>query len=93
MLFQLRKKNIELNNEYNRLVDEKARFEIEYQKMKKWVKKFEKKEKFEDRESLEVLVELVRNTSNSIVISNLFILKKLSDSFIFINEKDLNIED
>ncbi len=34
MLFQLRKKNIELNNEYNKLIKKKARFEIEYQEWK-----------------------------------------------------------
>jgi hypothetical protein len=65
MLFQLRKKNIELNDEYNRIINEKVRFEVEYQKMKKRVKKFEEKEKrSENRELLEVFVESVRNTSN-----------------------------
>ncbi len=45
MLFQLQKKNIELNDEYNRLVSEKARFEIEYQRMKEKIEIFEKFEK------------------------------------------------
>ncbi len=93
-LFQLRKENIKLNHEYNRLVDEKTRFEVEYQRMKKRVKKFEEK-KPENHKSLEVLVESIRNISNvndSIIISNLIISKKLLDLSIFIDEKNSNIE-
>ncbi len=43
MLFQLQKENIELNDEYNKLVDEKTRFEVECQRMKQQIKKLEKK--------------------------------------------------
>jgi predicted nuclease with TOPRIM domain len=96
MLFQLRKENIELNDEYNRIVNEKARFEIEYQRMKKRVKKFEEEKKeFENRESLEMFVESIRNISNmsdSILISDFITSKKLLDSSIFIDEKNSNIE-
>ncbi len=35
MLFQLRKENIELNDEYNKMIDEKTRLEVEYLEMKK----------------------------------------------------------
>ncbi len=93
MLFQLRKENIELNDEYNRLVDEKTRLKVDYQRMKKRLE--EKVEKDEFEKSRDVFVESVRNTSNvndSIVISNLITSKKLFDSSIFIDEKDLNIE-
>jgi hypothetical protein len=89
LLFQLRKENIELNNEYNKLIKKKARFEVEYQKMKKRVNKFEE----EEFESLKMFIKSVRNTSNSIVISDLIIWKKLLDSSIFIDEKNSNIED
>jgi hypothetical protein len=43
MLFQLRKKNIELNDEYNKLVNEKMRLKIDYQQMKKKTKKRNRK--------------------------------------------------
>ncbi len=90
MLFQLRKKNIELNDEYNKLVNEKTRLKIEYQRMKKRVKKFEKEKIFENRESLEMFVESIQNISN--VNDSIIISKKLLDSSIFIDEKDSNIE-
>jgi regulator of replication initiation timing len=94
MLFQLRKENIELNDEYNRLVDEKTRLKVDYQRMKKRLE--EEVEEDESEESRDVFVESVRNTSNvsaSIVISDLITSKKLLDSSIFIDEKDSNIED
>ncbi len=101
MLFQLRKKNIELNDEYNKMINEKTRLEVEYVEMKKRLKEYEKKEEHEEREqfkSFNVFIKSIRNTSNSnvndsIVISNLITSKKLSDSSIFIDEKDSNIED
>ncbi len=93
MLFQLRKENIELNNEYNRLVDEKTRLKVDYQRMKK---RFEEKvDEDESEESRDVLVESVRNISNvsdSITISDSIISKKLLDSSIFIDEKNSDIE-
>ncbi len=61
--------------------------------MKKRVNEFEEEEleNHEQFKSLEVLIESVRNTSNSIVISDLIISKKLFDSSIFIDEKNSNI--
>ncbi len=60
-------------------------------------KRFEEKiEEDESEESRDVFIESIRNISNVsalIVISNLITLKKLFDSFIFIDEKDSNIED
>jgi hypothetical protein len=82
------------------LIKKKAKFEIEYQRMKKRVSEFEKKEfeNHEQSESFEVFIESGRNTSNSnvsdsIVISNFIIFKKLLDSSIFIDEKNSNIKD
>ncbi len=95
MLFQLRKKNIELNDEYNKLVDEKARFEVEYQRMKEKIERFEKFEK-QESESLEVLVKSVRDTSIKINVFVMIIImtsKKLLDSSILIDEKNSNIAD
>ncbi len=85
MLLQLRKKNIELNDEYNKMINEKTRLEIEYLKMKKRLddlKKEEKSEKHkhEQSELFDVFIESIRNTSNSIVISSSIISKKLLDS-------------
>jgi regulator of replication initiation timing len=93
MLFQLRKENIELNDEYNRLVNEKTRLKIDYQRMKKRLK--EKVEEDESEKSRDVFVESIRNISNvsdSIIVSDLITSKKLLDSSIFIDEKDSNIK-
>ncbi len=88
-----------MNNEYNKLIKEKTRFEVEYQKLKKRIHEFEQEEfeNHEQFESLEMFIESVRNTSNLnvndlIVISNFITSKKLFDSFILIDEKDSNIE-
>jgi regulator of replication initiation timing len=54
MLFQLRKKNIELNDEYNKLVDEKTKLKIDYQRMKKKLE--EEIEEDESEESRDVFV-------------------------------------
>ncbi len=67
--------------------------------MKKRLEDYEEEKEFENHEqfeSLEVFIESVRNISNvsdSIVISNSIIFKKLLDSSIFIDEKNSNIED
>jgi hypothetical protein len=87
------------------MINEKTRLEVEYLEMKKWLDKFEddekeeKSEKHKQFESLDVSIKLIRNTSNSnlnvsdsIVISLSIISKKLLDSSIFIDEKNLNIE-
>jgi hypothetical protein len=55
----------------------------------------EEVEEDESEESRDVFVESVRNisnVSNSIVVSNFIISKKLLDSSIFIDEKNSNIE-
>ncbi len=94
MLFQLRKENIELNDEYNKLVDEKTRLKIDYQRIKKRLE--EKIEEDEFEKSRDVFVESVRDTSVKIDVSVMTIImtsKKLSDSSIFIDEKNSNIED
>ncbi len=81
------------------MIDEKARFEVKYLKMKKRLEDYEEEEESENHEqfeSFEVFIESVRNISNvsdSIVISDLITLKKLFDSSIFIDEKNSNIED
>jgi hypothetical protein len=99
MLFQLRKENIELNDEYNKMFEEKTRLETQYQRMKKQIEKLEIEEEFEKHEqfeSREMLVESIRNTSIKIDVSVMTIImtsKKLLDSSIFINEKNSNIED
>jgi regulator of replication initiation timing len=92
MLFQLRKENIELNDEYNKMIDKKTRLKIEYLKMKKRLDDFQKEEESEKHEheqfeSLDVFIESVRNTLNSIVISSSITSKKLLDSSIFIDKK------
>ncbi len=98
MLFQLRKENIELNDEYNKMFEEKTRLKTQYQRMKERIEEFEIEEKLEKHEqskSRDVFVESVRNISNvsdSIVVSDLIISKKLFDSSIFIDEKNSNIE-
>ncbi len=94
MLFQLRKENIELNDEYNRLVNEKTRLKADYQRMKKRLEEEVKEDEFE--KSRDVFVESVRDTSIKIDASVMTIImtsKKLSDSSIFIDEKNSNIED
>jgi predicted nuclease with TOPRIM domain len=96
MLFQLRKENIELNDEYNKMFEEKTRLEAQYQRMKERIEELEieeESEKHEQFESRDVFIESIRNTSHSIVISSSIIFKKLLDSSIFIDEKNSNIED
>jgi predicted nuclease with TOPRIM domain len=91
MLWNLRKKNVELNDEYNKLIGEKSRLEVSWVEMKRRVQELEEEEEFKDRESFEVSVESVRVTSNLIV--SLITSKKLFDSSIFIDDKNSNIED
>ncbi len=50
MLFQLRKKNIELNDEYNKMINEKAKLEVEYLEMKKRLEDYEEEEESENYE-------------------------------------------
>ncbi len=125
MLTEIKKKNVELNDFYNAIVEEKARYEVKYEKMKKRVKKLKSRldivDEHENAESLNVFVESIRDTSvkDDVVISKylfnmnilikltrkivckiLFVMtivniatsKKLSDSFILIDDKNSNIE-
>jgi predicted nuclease with TOPRIM domain len=43
MLWNFRKKNIELNDEYNKLIDEKTRLKVEYLEIKKQLEDYEEK--------------------------------------------------
>jgi hypothetical protein len=96
MLWNIRKKNLELNTKYNKMIDVKTKFEIKYQRLKERVNKFEEFEEFEDFESLNVLIESMRNISNAntndLIIASV-ISNKLFDSLIIIDNKNSNIED
>jgi cell division protein FtsB len=61
MLFKIRKENVELNDFYNVIINEKARYEIEYERLKKRVEKLEREldNKNENVESLNVFVKSV----------------------------------
>ncbi len=96
MLIEIRKENVKLNNFYNVIVNERARYEVEYERLKKRVEELEN----ENVKSLDVSVESVRNASVRVDVSvfvmttiNIVTSKKLSDSFILIDDKDSNIED
>jgi hypothetical protein len=96
MLIEIRKKNVKLNNLYNVIVSERAKYEVEYERLKKRVEELEN----ENVKSLDVSVESVRNASikvnaSAFVMTTISIVtsKKLSDSSILIDDKDSNIED
>jgi hypothetical protein len=100
MLIEIRKKNVEINNLYNVIVDERARYEIEYERLKKRVEELEDQrenvDEHENAESLDVSVESVRDASIKVDVSVMTIVvtsKKLSDSLILIDDKNSNIED
>ncbi len=90
-------KNIELNDEYNKLFEKKTRLEAQYQKIKEQIDELETEEEFEKHEqskSREVFVDSVRDTSVKIdvLVMTIMTSKKLSDSSIFIDEKNSNIK-
>ncbi len=92
MLIKIKKENVKLNNFYNVIVNKKAKYEIEYERLKKRVEKLEN----ENVKSLDVFVELIRNALVKIDVSVSTIIKtskKLFDLFIFIDDKNSNIED
>ncbi len=99
MLIEIRKKNVEINNLYNVIIDERTRYEIKYERLKKRVEELEQKrnnDENENVESLDVSVESIRDASVKIDASVSTIIstsKKLFDSFIFIDDKNSNIED
>ncbi len=41
MLIEIRKKNVEINNLYNVIINERARYEVEYERLKKRVEELE----------------------------------------------------
>jgi hypothetical protein len=101
MLIEIRKKNVELNNLYNVIIDERARYEIEYERLKKRVEELEhdRDDENENMKSFDVSVESVRDASIRVDVSALVMTtisiatsKKLSDSSILIDDKDPNIE-
>ncbi len=97
MLFEMRKENVMLNDEYNKIVSDRTKYEVEYERMKKRLDELENTDENENVESLDVLVESVRNAS---VRVDVFVTttistvtsKKLSDSLILTDDKNSNIE-
>jgi hypothetical protein len=78
------------------LINEKTRLKVEYLEMNKQLKNYEEEKEHKNREqfeSFEVFVESVRDISIKIDILVITIIsKKLFDSSIFIDKKNLNIE-
>jgi predicted nuclease with TOPRIM domain len=102
MLIEIRKENVKLNNLYNVIIDERARYEVEYERLKKRVEELEheRDDENENMKSLDVSVESMRDASIRINVSvfvmttiNIATSKKLSDSLILIDDKNSNIED
>jgi hypothetical protein len=99
MLIEIRKKNVEINNFYNVIINERTKYKIKYEKLKKRVKELEQKrnnDENENVESFDVSVESVRDASikiDAFVSTIISTSKKLFDSFIFIDDKNSNIED
>jgi cell division septum initiation protein DivIVA len=96
MLIEIRKENVKLNNLYNVIIDERAKYEVEYERLKKRVEELEN----EIVKSFDVSVESVRDASIRVNASafvmttiNIATSKKLFDSFILIDDKNSNIED
>jgi hypothetical protein len=93
----MRKENVMLNDEYNKIVSDRTKYEVEYERMKKRLDELENTDENENVESLDVLVESVRNAS---VRVDVFVTttistvtsKKLSDSLILTDDKNSNIE-
>jgi hypothetical protein len=98
MLIEIKKKNVEINNLYNVIINEKARYEVKYETLKKRVEKFEQKrnnDENENVESFDVFVESVRNALikiDAFVSTIINASKKLFDSFVLIDDKNSNIE-
>ncbi len=102
MLIEIRKENVKLNNFYNVIINEKAKYEVEYERLKKWVEELERErdDENENTKSLDVFVELMRN---ALIKINVFVFvmttiniatsKKLFDSLILIDDKNSNIKD
>ncbi len=98
MLIEIRKENVELNNLYNVIVDERARYEVGYERMKKRVEELEQNRNNDENENVESLgvpVGSVRGASVRVnaPASVMATSKKLPDSLILTDGKDPNIED
>jgi hypothetical protein len=103
MLIEIRKKNVELNNFYNVIINERAKYEIKYERLKKRIEEFEQKrnnDKNENVESFDMFIESIRDASIRVNVFafvmttiNIVTSQKLSDSFILIDDKNSNIED
>jgi pyrimidine operon attenuation protein/uracil phosphoribosyltransferase len=96
MLIEIRKENVKLNNLYSVIISERAKYEVEYERLEKRVEELEN----ENVKSLDVSVESIRDASVRVNASvfvmttiNIVTSKKLSDSFILIDDKNSNIED
>jgi hypothetical protein len=102
MLIEIRKENVKLNNLYNVIINERAKYEVEYERLKKRVEELEheRDDENENMKSFDVFVESMRNASIRVNVSVLVMTtisiatsKKLFDSFILIDDKNSNIED
>ncbi len=102
MLIEIKKKNVKLNNFYNVIINKKAKYEIEYERLKKQIEEFkhERDNENENMKSFDVFVESIRNASIRVnvfvfvmTMINIVTSKKLFDSLILIDDKDSNIED
>ncbi len=99
MLWNFRKKNIELNDEYNKLFEKKTRLKTQYQRMKKQIEELEIEEESDEHEQLESLEMFVNAVRDTLIKIDVFVMtiimtsKKLLDSSIFIDEKNSSIED
>jgi hypothetical protein len=99
MLIEIKKKNVEINNLYNVIINERTKYEVEYERLKIWVEEFEQKrnnDENENVESFDVSVKSVRDASIKVDASVSTVIstsKKLLDSSIFIDDKNSNIED
>jgi regulator of replication initiation timing len=66
MLIEIRKENVKLNNLYNVIINERTKYEVEYERLKKRVEELEQKrnnDENENVESFDVSVESVRDAS------------------------------
>ncbi len=61
MLFEMKKENVMLNDEYNKIVSDKTRYEVEYERMKERLDELENIDENENVESFDVSVESIRN--------------------------------
>jgi hypothetical protein len=94
MLIEIRKKNVEINNLYNVIINERARYQVKYERLKKRVEELEDQresvDEHENAESLDVFVESVRNASIKVDVFVMTIVatsKKLFDSLILLTTK------